>query len=90
MEKIKEEELEEKLQSFKGKDLYIEITGFIIQKLLLKKANINFLKSMTNFEISDDINKICFDFSFIQEIILLEKNKIKFFLENNFEVILFY
>lgn len=89
MKRIKEDEIKEILESFNHKNLIMQTEGIFMQKCFYKHAEIVFLKDNVEFQIKDNNNCIVFNLCYIDEIILLEKNKLKFLINQELEILIF-
>lgn len=87
--RIKENEIKEILKTLNHKNLIVKTKGIIIQEFLFKNSEIIFLDNGIEFNIKSDKNYIIFNLSYIQEINLLEKNKLKFLTDQELEILIF-
>ena len=89
MERIKEEDIRKVLKDFEYKNLFIEITGIFKQRCYIENSKIGFLNDI-KFEIKNNKNLFIFDLSYIEEIFLLQKNKLKLLTNNNVEILILF
>lgn len=87
--KIKEDMIKDFLKVFNNKNIELIMQGSVKEKLYLKNSNIIFLND-SEFEINDSKNKIILNLSYIEEIYFEEKNKLKFLIENNLEILIIF
>ena len=88
MNRIKEDDINKVLLLFDNKNLNISIKGIFEQESFMEKAKIKFLENNIEFDIKNDINCIRINLSYIEEIYLIQKNKLKFLTNNNLEILI--
>ena len=88
MKRIKEEKVKDILKIFNNRNLKIEINGILNQEYFMKKAKIVFLDNDMEIRVNDNKNCITLKLSYIEEIYLLEKNKLKFLTNNDLEILI--
>ena len=88
--RIKENEIKEILEKFHDRDCKIETKGIFKEKIFFKNIKILFSENEIEFEIKDNNNYIKFDLSYIEEIELLEKNKLKFLTSGDLEILIIF
>ena len=88
MKKIKEEDLENKINFLKGKTLKLKLNGDIKIEYCIEKAEIIFLNDIMELNIKDEKNNITINLSYIEEIFLVQKNKLKFLTDKKVEILI--
>ena len=91
MEKrIKEQDLKRILKTFQYKKIKIKISGSIKQEVVLENAEIVFLNNDIELNIKDVKDSIILNLSYIEEIVFIEKNKLKFLTNTDLEILIIF
>ncbi len=88
MKRIREDELKEVLKEINHRNLKIQMQGILKQENFMKDVDVRFLNNDIEFEIKDKKTQIIFNLSFIEEIYFLEKNKLKFLINHDLEILI--
>lgn len=90
MKRIKENDIKEILKEFSGKKLEIKVNGAIKQKNIMEKSEIAFLNNGKSIKIFSERSEFTINLSYVEEILLVQKNKLKFLIENQLEILIIF
>lgn len=90
MKRIKENDLKDVLECFKKENLNIKINGAFEQNIILKNVDISFEEDNTKIKFFTEKNCFIIDLGYVNEILIWEKNKLKFLIENQLEILILF
>lgn len=90
MKRIKENNLKDVLECFKKENLNIKINGAFEQNIILKNVDISFEEDNRKIKFFTEKNYFIIDLGYVNEILIWEKNKLKFLIENQLEILILF